>query len=73
MQFCRIYTGADGKSHFEDFDQNQGAKHFLTGLDVETGQKMLRSLILVEIFEMRLAVRAGVDSAKLHATSKAKF
>ena len=36
MQFCRIYTGADGKSHFEDFDQNQGAKHFLTGLDVKT-------------------------------------
>src|SRR4030095_13201996 len=42
-------------------------------LDVESGQKMSRSLILVEIFEMRLAVRAGVDSAKLHATSKAKF
>ena len=36
MQFCRIYTGADGLSHFEDFDQNQGAKHFLTGLDVKT-------------------------------------
>ena len=36
MQFCRIYTGADGQSHFEDFDQTQGAKHFLTGLDVKT-------------------------------------
>jgi len=36
MQFCRIYTGADGKSHFEDLDQTQGAKHFLTGLDVKT-------------------------------------
>jgi hypothetical protein len=42
-------------------------------LDVETGQKMFRSLVLVEIFEMRLAVRSGVDSAELHATSKAKF
>jgi quercetin dioxygenase-like cupin family protein len=32
MQFCRIYTGADGKSHFEDLDQNPGAKFFLTSL-----------------------------------------
>ena len=32
MQFCRLYSGDDGKSHFEDFDQNEGAKHFLTAL-----------------------------------------
>lgn len=30
MQFCRIYTGADGKSHFEDLDQIGGAKEFMT-------------------------------------------
>ena len=29
MQFCRLYTGADGKSHFEDLDQKEGSKHFL--------------------------------------------
>jgi hypothetical protein len=32
MQFCRLYTGADGKSHFEDLDQNQGSELFLTSL-----------------------------------------
>ena len=36
MQFCRIYTGDDGKSHFEDLDQSQGAKFFLTALSVKT-------------------------------------
>lgn len=29
MQLCRLYTGPDGKSHFEDLDQNQGSHHFL--------------------------------------------
>jgi len=36
MQFCRIYTGKDDKSHFEDFDQSEGSKHFLTNLCVKT-------------------------------------
>ena len=30
MEFCRMYTGDDGKSHFEKLDQSQGAKFFLT-------------------------------------------
>jgi hypothetical protein len=29
MQFCRLYTGEDGKSHFEDLDQSAASKHFL--------------------------------------------
>ena len=29
MQFCRLYTGDDGKSHFEDLDQKEGSKYFL--------------------------------------------
>jgi quercetin dioxygenase-like cupin family protein len=32
MQFCRLYTGKDGKSHFEELDQDQGSKFFLTTL-----------------------------------------
>ena len=32
MQFCRMYTGDDGKSHFEEFDQNEGAKFFQSAL-----------------------------------------
>jgi hypothetical protein len=28
MQFCRLYTGADGKSHFEDLAQSQTARYF---------------------------------------------
>ena len=36
MQFCRIYTGADGRSHFEDFDQTEGSKYFLASLDAKT-------------------------------------
>ena len=28
MQFCRMYTGDDGKSHFEELDQSEGAKLF---------------------------------------------
>ena len=30
MQFCRMYTGDDGKSHFEELDQIQGGKFFLS-------------------------------------------
>ncbi len=30
MQFCRMYTGDDGKSHFEELDQAQGGKSFLS-------------------------------------------
>ncbi|MGZ8436113.1 MAG: hypothetical protein ACXW6T_17710 [Candidatus Binatia bacterium] len=30
MQFCRIYTGSDGKSHFEELDQTPGGKSFLS-------------------------------------------
>jgi hypothetical protein len=32
MQFCRLYSGEDGKSHFEDLDQHEGSKHFLTSV-----------------------------------------
>ena len=32
MQFCRLYSGDDGKSHFEDLDQHEGSKHFLTSV-----------------------------------------
>jgi hypothetical protein len=32
MQFCRLYSGTDGKSHFEDMDQSAGARFFLTAL-----------------------------------------
>lgn len=35
MQFCRIYTGADGKSHFEELDQREGSKFFLKSLAVK--------------------------------------
>jgi len=35
MQFCRLYTGDDGKSHFEELDQNQGAKLFQNALTVK--------------------------------------
>ena len=35
MQFCRMYTGADGKSHFEELDQTQGGKFFLSTLAVK--------------------------------------
>lgn len=30
MYFCRLYTGIDGKSHFEDLEQTEGSRHFLT-------------------------------------------
>jgi hypothetical protein len=30
MQFCRLYSGEDGKSHIEDLEQTQGSKYFLT-------------------------------------------
>jgi hypothetical protein len=36
MQFCRIYTGDDGKSHFEELDQREGAAFFLKSLPVKT-------------------------------------
>ena len=32
MQFCRLYSGDDGKSHFEDLAQQEGSKHFLTSV-----------------------------------------
>lgn len=32
MEFCRLYSGDDGKSHFEDLDQKEGSKHFLTSV-----------------------------------------
>jgi hypothetical protein len=32
MQFCRLYSGDDGKSHFEDLDQREGSAYFLTGI-----------------------------------------
>ena len=35
MQFCRMYTGGDGKSHFEELDQAEGAKLFQTALAVK--------------------------------------
>ena len=35
MQFCRMYTGADGKSHFEELDQTQGGKFFLSTLSAK--------------------------------------
>ena len=35
MQFCRMYTGDDGKSHFEEYQQNEGAKLFQTALAVK--------------------------------------
>ncbi|MEX0805546.1 MAG: hypothetical protein WD688_19835, partial [Candidatus Binatia bacterium] len=36
MQFCRMYTGEDGRSHFEDLEQSHGSRHFLTSLTVQT-------------------------------------
>jgi hypothetical protein len=36
MQFCRLYTGDDGKSHFEELDHRDGSKFFLTSLVVQT-------------------------------------
>ena len=29
MQFLRLYTGSDGRSHFEELDQSQGAPEFM--------------------------------------------
>jgi hypothetical protein len=29
VQFCRLYTGDDGRSHFEDLDQTRQAPYFL--------------------------------------------
>ena len=36
MQFCRLYSGDDGKSHFEDLPQSEGSKFFQTSLSVQT-------------------------------------
>ena len=30
MQFCRLYTGSDGKSHFEELNQQEGSQFFLS-------------------------------------------
>ena len=35
MQFCRLYSDDDGKSHFEDLDQHQGSKSFYTRIAVK--------------------------------------
>ena len=35
MQFCRLYTGNDGKSHFEELDRAEGSKHFSVLLAVK--------------------------------------
>jgi hypothetical protein len=35
MQFCRLYTGADGKSHFEELDQQEGSDYFVTSHKVK--------------------------------------
>ncbi len=35
MQFCRMYTGDDGKTHFEELDQTEGGKLFQTALTVK--------------------------------------
>jgi hypothetical protein len=32
MQFCRLYTGSDGQSHFEELDQKEGSHYFLTAI-----------------------------------------
>jgi len=32
MQFCRLYSGEDGRSHFEEMEQTEEAKYFLTTL-----------------------------------------
>ena len=36
MQFCRMYTGPDGKSHFEELNQDQGGKDFMIAHAVKT-------------------------------------
>jgi hypothetical protein len=36
VQIYRLYTGNDGKSHFEELDQTEGSKYFLAPLPVKT-------------------------------------
>lgn len=36
MQIYRLYTGSDGKSHFEELDQAEGSEHFLKPIAVKT-------------------------------------
>jgi hypothetical protein len=35
MQICRMYTGDDGKSHFEELEQNAGSRYFLISQPVK--------------------------------------
>lgn len=35
MQFCRMYTGEDGKSHFADLDQSQLSEFFLKPINAK--------------------------------------
>ena len=35
MEFYRLYTGDDGKSHFEELDQAESSKHFSQPLAVQ--------------------------------------
>ena len=35
MQFCRLYTGDDDKSHFEELDQGEGSGFFLTTMNAQ--------------------------------------
>ncbi|MGH7873784.1 MAG: hypothetical protein ACREQO_16390, partial [Candidatus Binatia bacterium] len=35
MQFCRMYTGGDGKSHFEELDQQPGSNFFSGTIDAK--------------------------------------
>ena len=35
MQFCRMYTGGDGKSHFEELEQDAASKLFSNSLPVK--------------------------------------
>lgn len=35
MQFCRIYTGADGRSHFDDLDDSLASRYFSAAIAVK--------------------------------------
>lgn len=35
MLFCRMYTGDDGKSHFEDLDQSRASEFFLKAISAK--------------------------------------
>jgi hypothetical protein len=36
MKFMRLYTGDDGRSHFEELDAREGSVHFLNAHAVKT-------------------------------------